>query len=235
MTKGRRTAPGHAGTASSRSQQPAFARCMVQRVTEHVFPGGASPADLVAMRAAFEQGHRMKDLLRVALLRYVQSAQPAPEAASPEVPLRARLEEACGDCHTGGAHDFFNGQPVDSRDVLLKMAAKVGFLEMPPNLPLREDKRKALLTSVVSAAFPDDASRRGSLAYFEGRLRPLTVRQGDSLDHVIHEHAAVEDKDPIRDWGQVIGEGAPLNNGMATLIAHHRGAVRSCKTLHCGE
>ena len=174
------------GYAQTVIKQPAFARCMVSDVSDHVFHGRASPEDERALAKAFEAGHRLRDVMREALLRYARSSKlgVAPDRPTTDKPLRASLDEHCGNCHTTGSRDFLR-QTTWTPELLTKITAAVAFGVMPPNEPLELGVRNALLSQLVAEAYPDTQARSEALAYFTGGLGEAPVRDADAIDSLI--------------------------------------------------
>ena len=97
--------------------QPEFARCVVRNLADHVFGPEVSPETQLALTAAFEETHRLKPMMKLALLRYAehwstQSSRPRVTSAVAAAPastadgllpvdgrLRALLDQHCVECH----------------------------------------------------------------------------------------------------------------------------------------
>jgi hypothetical protein len=181
---------------------------MVTDVSEHVFAGTATPEDVAAMRAAFDQGHRMTDLMRVALLRYAKErakARRTPEDTTDAAAgvLRARLDESCGTCHRDGDKPFLNS-PQLSKDLLFQALERVSFNEMPPDTPLVGKPREELIGSLLSTLFEDPAARAKAAAYFKTSFGPARIHEPDVARRLVHSRAGTPPGNGGQQWRQFL-------------------------------
>ncbi len=188
-----------AGFARLAVAQPEFGACMTRKVTDHVFGGSDRPDDYGAVHDAFEETHRIKDMLRVAMKRYAErELQPSPAPAAPpsvalasaaanstvdgsapiagaDVPiskaLRRMLDNDCMQCHDEGDAFDFNGDAFP-RVTLLRMIDKVGFFAMPLGTEkLSDESRRRFVNEVARHLYVDDQERDIAASFFANGMR----------------------------------------------------------------
>lgn len=209
--------------------RPAFSSCMVSNVSEHVFAGTSTADDEAALHAAFQQGHRMADVMRVALLRYARTPRRATGSTANAKPLRAQLLESCGACHTDGSKDFLNQKEL-SRELLFDILEKVSFGEMPPVEPLSTEKRDALVGSVIGTLFVDPGDRARALEYYNSS--PTRVRDPEAVRTLVHGRAGTSPGSVENRWNDFLAYYEEAHEmtytpELATAIAYE--AVKQCE------
>jgi hypothetical protein len=199
-----------AGFARLATSQPEFGDCMTRRIVDHVFNGTETSADFDAVRKSFEATHRMKSMLRVAMVRYAErersgKATSAPARAGDSIVreggrikvsarLHEMLEESCKECHKAGRELDVTVASFD-RDTLLHMLDSVGFGAMPKGAAGLDDAaRKALVDELARHVFVDDHERAIATAWFQSGVRGLPVHRFASAMSVVKARVGDGDK-----------------------------------------
>jgi hypothetical protein len=184
------------GFAELATAAPEFGDCMARRVVDHVFGGANTTADYAAVRDTFAQSHRIKDMMRTAMIRFAHAALdrevPPPRdarlandarpgdangrvALSPELVRMVRND--CRECHDEGA-DLNLLAPELDKGTLALMIDRVGFGAMPKNSQgLGEAEREALVAEIARHLYAADEDRTVATDYFAYGLRGLPVHR----------------------------------------------------------
>jgi hypothetical protein len=172
---------------------PAFARCMVDKVGDHVFGDQLAADDRLAIAAAMQSQGTLRALMRVALLRYA-SARMTPAALAPVTApgstpgeggvqvsprLAALLEDHCNDCHDLRP-DRLSG-PVLPAARASAMLDQVAFGGMPKDRAMPRTLRDELVRELVTGAFADPAERAEAMAFYLDGLRAQRVHRLSTL------------------------------------------------------
>jgi hypothetical protein len=174
------------GFAKLALAQPEFGECLSRRVVDHVFHGTDSAADFRAVRDTFEDSHRLKRMLRTALIRYAMRAiegtpvdppvvattsgpatQPEWDAVIP-VPEQVRriIDNRCTECHDEGDPIELHQETMTAQQIA-KMAEFVGFGVMPKTaVGIPASERRAFVDAAVAAVFADPTERATARDFF---------------------------------------------------------------------
>jgi hypothetical protein len=168
------------GFAKSVMAQPEFAACMTKKVVTHVFADTATEDDDRAVEAQFAASGRLRDMVRVAALRYLQRrlAPASRPAAAASVALQQLVTSTCNDCH-----DFYKKQPPDQRE-LASMLEMVYLARMPKKGELASASRLELIRGLGAKL------GRPSTTFLEDGFRSYSVHRPELMMSVIGESAA---------------------------------------------
>lgn len=166
--------------------QPEFGDCLARRVVDHVFHGTHSGEDFYAVRDSFEATHRLKPMLRTALIRYGSRVFDAPSTPArtgatapntdddPSTPgalisvpsaVRSAIDNRCIECHDEGDPVPLNVDRM-SGDRLLQMAELVGFKIMPKTaVGMPSAERQAFVRAVLAVVISDPGEREVAQDY----------------------------------------------------------------------
>jgi hypothetical protein len=176
------------GFAELALSQPEFPACIVRHVTDHVFAGEPQPFVTHELLAEFSKRHSLRQLMRLALIRYADLARPplaAPHMTDEPLPpaqpggditlpagLRAGIDRHCGRCHSSGRYDF-RGASL-TRVSLWHMLFAVAGHSMPRTVEgLSAADRRALTRSMTALLWPAGGGREQALTFVSGDWRPL--------------------------------------------------------------
>jgi hypothetical protein len=173
--------------------QPEFGDCLARRVVDHVFHGTHSGDDFYAVRDSFEATHRLKPMLRTALIRYgsqmidpasapaqtgasaqstdanVQSTDEGPSTSdgliSVPTAVRHAIDNRCIECHDEGDPVPLNVDRM-SADRMLQMAELVGFKIMPKTaVGMPSAERQAFVRAALAVVISDPKERETAQEY----------------------------------------------------------------------
>ncbi|MBK7861688.1 MAG: hypothetical protein IPJ65_24340 [Archangiaceae bacterium] len=163
---------------SSPSRNPSFSECMVRRVSEYVLGTLGDPVDTEALSKVFEKQHRLRPLVRAALLRFAERSRAErptdlPEVQDPQVAvdpqrirvsrsMRSLIDTNCVGCHEN-QDDALLGDTV-SRSFAEKMLVQVSSGRMPMDLlgmPVQD--RRRMVVELASALWSDPLERREAM------------------------------------------------------------------------
>jgi hypothetical protein len=236
------------GFAELALAQPEFAACVVQRAAEHVFGGEAPPAVVREMHGAFAERHSLRELVRVALLRYGDRArtstlpawqaqtvlppgQPGADAIALPADVREQVSRHCVRCHSDAPRDL-RGR-VLARQTVLRMLFAVAGRDMPRTREgLREDERHALALGLAALLWPEGGGRAQAVAFVAEQWRTLPALNADARASMIAARAQHESVGrPITDGHDDEGlheavRSAPLTATMLMAASLH--AMRDC-------
>jgi hypothetical protein len=197
-----------AGFARLATAQPEFGKCMTRKVVDHVFNGSATNEDFKAVHETFESTHRIKAMLKVAMMRYAEknksgppprarvaapkeSIQPAGDEVRLSKSLRDMLDDKCISCHDKDDPFDFNGGQLPHKTLAL-MLDQVGFSAMPKTAAgLDEEVRLAFVHELSRHVFTDPEQRKIGDEYFAfgmrahpvHRFRSAMLNVVDRVDH----------------------------------------------------
>jgi hypothetical protein len=198
-----------AGFAKLAVAQPEFGKCMTKKVVDHVFNGTAGAEDFKAVHDTFESTHKIKSMLKTAMLRYAKRNQAGAlepilaksiahepiKTATPDDPvkltpaLRTMLDDECMNCHDKGDAFDFNGDALP-RSTLAYMIDEVGFGRMPATADgLEDEKRIAFVSELAPLVFDSDEDRKTALDFFSYGMRGRPVHRFRSAIASVHAHA----------------------------------------------
>ncbi len=162
-----------AGFAKLAVAQPEFGDCMTRRVVDHVFSGTASSRDFEAVHDTFDKTHKIKEMMRTAMLRFAsrkdaparppEEAPPPPTAPDGKVALspalRKMIKKDCKECHD--EDEKLNLMvPALDRKTLALMLDRVGFGAMPKDTQGIDDaERRAFVTELSRHLFTSPQER----------------------------------------------------------------------------
>ena len=201
------------GFAQLAVAQPEFAKCTTKKIVDHVFNGTETSEDFAAVLAVFQSSHRVKPMLRTAMLRYAKrsiSGGDAPTARPPAATtnvdvagtassadtvkvskaLAALIEDKCIACHDkDDTHNFT--KPELPLSTLAAMLDQVGFGAMPKTATgLTEAERLAFVYEVARHVFPAGDERDVATAYVADGMRGLPVHRFRSAMSSVHERSS---------------------------------------------
>jgi hypothetical protein len=197
------------GFAKLAVAQPEFGKCMTKKVVEQVFNGTQTADDFTAVHTTFESTHRIKAMMKTAMLLYAERNKDGPPARAAAasatdvvasegdtvpVPkqLRELLDDRCMNCHDKGDAYDFNGDTLP-RSTMVAMMDQVGFKAMPANAQgLDEGARQEFLRAVAPLAFPVEADRNLALEYFGSGLRGKPVHRYQSALTNVHARTGAQ-------------------------------------------
>lgn len=93
------------GFATVALDQPEFGACMTRKVVDHVFNGTETTEDVAAVSHAFQQQHRIKPMLKVALERYATRELAATVGAASNVTPASATTKSTAGAVSGGARE----------------------------------------------------------------------------------------------------------------------------------
>jgi hypothetical protein len=184
------------GFAKLATSQPEFGDCMTRKVVDHVFNGANTAKDFAAVRDAFDETHKIKAMLKVAMQRYAKQALAKPAAttepaaaeaattvaaAGGKVPLSPALQKMikrdCKECHDADDQFVLTVPELDHRTVQL-MIDKVGFGSMPKTTEgLDDGDRRAFVAELAAHLYPPGTARESATAFFSDGMRAKPVHK----------------------------------------------------------
>jgi hypothetical protein len=232
------------GFAELAVKQPEFASCMVQDVARHVFNNRATQEDVEAVTSAMQRTGTLRDMMRVALLRYAESygrhpatTSPAdlpPPSAAPEghialsPTVRALVEEHCGDCHSSGSATRDFRPAFLARATVEQMLNDVAFERMPKDTKLEQGVRAQLVSELIASLWSGDRERHEAFHYFGDRLRALPIHRGSLAFDLVRRRADTTTKGRLRLMETTVRQDqAQFTPGFAMQVGLE--AIRACK------
>jgi hypothetical protein len=186
------------GFAKLVTAAPEFGDCMSRRVVDHVFNGTDTAKDYQAVRDEFDKSHRIKKMLRVALVRFANRKDGAPdhspeksdEAAAATTPpsasadkialtpaLQKMIKRDCKECHDKDEGLNLMVQALD-KDTLAKMLDRVGFGAMPKNSEGIDDgERRAFVQELAQLIYASADERKLAVDYYADGMHGLPVHR----------------------------------------------------------
>jgi hypothetical protein len=229
--------------------QPEFASCVAQRVSEHVFAGEAPPEVNRELRETFVRSHSLRQVVRHALLRYVEQARAARPELAVEVPseptsgspasftarmavprdVREQLDRQCGRCHASGVFDF-RGDTLPW-STLHSMLFDVAGHVMPRTLEgLSARDRDILMRGLAKVLWPDPAKQARALALVRDTARSLPAHASKSLGTLIDARVGARADKRVKFGAHeqyTILDRAPLRPG--TVLSAGAQALLDCR------
>jgi cytochrome c553 len=178
------------GFAQLATAQDEFGQCMSQRVLEHVFHGGETAGDALAVRARFVADGSLRGMMAAALKRYARAQRDRRPMASSTVAaaaadgenagigpgLRAALDAQCVACHADDPALPDLSADHLPRALVQRAADRVASGLMPPAPDtLDAPRRRALTSLLIDAGWSTPASREAARHHFihGGRGAPV--------------------------------------------------------------
>lgn len=238
------------------TSEPEFAGCMVENVTTAILGDTAGDADIVALKAAYQERPTFKSLMSVALRRYADRAAnggratDAPIVVAKNRSLKPRLaadsvdaekiaigpelvkllENECIACHEEGLFD--EAAKTMTRDKAARSLEQVAFEKMPRDKLLDPGERNRVVQLFIDRLWHEPTKREEAKRYYVERMRPRTVLPIASATRVIR---GTDDATVTRAAERgLYPENAVYTPGFAAITAIE--AMGSCKKAgHVGE
>jgi hypothetical protein len=217
---------------------------------EEAVTGGATFR--AAMRVALER-YALRWRTDASAASAASAASPrtdAPIALTPPGPaggvtvspaLRAKLDQHCGECHDAAPYSDaadrdnvpfdFTGKELP-RALLVAMADRVAFGEMPKNQALDPSEREEVVGLLIDTLWPAASAQREARQYFLGGARGLPAHQIDNALSMIDRVAGARSE---VSWGAlergVWSDQSTITPGFVALTALE--AIRAC--MRAGE
>jgi len=234
------------GFAKLALEQPEFGACMTRKVVDHVFNGTDSADDVAAVSKAFQEQHRVKAMLKVALERYaareLAGGVPTPTTPTPTTTravnpdgtialsdtLQGLLKTHCKECH--GAKDPLPlvGPALDE-PTLARVLDQVAFGAMPKTVErLPEPERRRFISETAALLFVDAAERAEAIRYHGDMLRAAPIhRYFSAMRHVAGRVGASDVPRPGA-TETAVGQGL-LGYSPGVGLAQAVSAIAACK------
>lgn len=186
--------------------QPEFGACLSRRVVDHVFNGMGTADDFDAVEVAFTRTRDLKQMVRVAALRFaarpprpgqpaakvVGAAAPAGASVAISEPVRAFLDNHCAECHDEGDRYPFHEAALP-RSTVEEMLDLVAFGVMPATpRGLDDAERRRFVELMVPLLWADEAGRVAARAFHDDAYRAHPVPRFGSALRIVAERAGAD-------------------------------------------
>jgi hypothetical protein len=162
------------GFAKAAMAQPEFGACMTKKVVNHMFADTGTEEDARAVQAQFDGSGRLRDMMRVAAIRFIQRRLVAAPhenrtAAAGSANVKTLVTSLCQDCH-----DFYEKREPDQKE-LQTMLEMVYLQRMPKKRELSTAERNALIRAL------NGQLGRPSSKFFEDEFRAFSVHRPELI------------------------------------------------------
>ncbi len=182
-------------------RQPEFERCMITRVTRHVFGRDSSPADMEAVKTAYKENSSYRNVMTTALIRFGQGApsDSKPNAADAALAssgatgpialdgqLGQMIEDECVECHTGYNELPSFAQKSVTREMMMAMLDEVAARQMPKRAAgMHPADRVAMMREMIERLWSEGPNRQIALGHLTGGALGAPVVRPDALHQLL--------------------------------------------------
>ncbi len=196
------------GFARLAIRQPEFEKCMISRVTRHVFGRDSLPADIEAVQKAYQENSSYKNLMTTALVRFGLGA-PRPKPKLEEEPqvssssdgpialdgkLGEMIENECIECHAVGDDDVpsFAKESV-TRKMMMAMLDEVAARQMPKRaVGMHPANRAAMMREMIKRLWKEGPKRQVALGHLTGEALGVPVVRPDAVHQLLVERSKAD-------------------------------------------